>query len=109
LLLDIEKAFDTVWHRGLIYKMINHNIPKYIIRFVDNYLKGRTFAVKINNSLSKTCNIAAGVPQGSILGPVLFLLYINDIPKYTKNVNALFADDTAILSSSWSKDVILQN
>lgn len=109
ILLDIEKAFDTVWHKGLIYKLFKIGMPIYIIKIIQHYLKNRTFNLIIDKVKSKTQSIAAGVPQGSILGPRLFLYYINDIPKNPKSELALFADDTAILSSSWSKRVALKN
>jgi Reverse transcriptase (RNA-dependent DNA polymerase) len=100
--LDIAQAFDRVWHDGLIYKLMDYDFPPYLIKLVKSYLKDRTFEVHHNNSISTTRVIEAGVPQGSIIGPTLFNLYINDLPK-TQNVQtALYADDTALITQSWS-------
>lgn len=104
LLLDIEKAFDTVWHEGLVHKLSTYKLPNYVLKIIMSYLEDRTFQIKIGNTYSKTQNVAAGVPQGSILGPILFLYYINDIPKSPNTNIALFADDTAIMAQSWKKD-----
>ena len=103
LLLDIEKAFDTVWHRGLIYKLDRYKFPKYIIKIIISYLYKRKFKINIQNIFSKEYVIVAGVPQGSILGPILFLLYINDFPRGINTTIAFFADDTALIADSWRK------
>lgn len=106
LLLDIEKAFDTVWHNGLICKMIGYNFPKYLIHLTKSYLTDRTFFVSIKNKTSSKRPIAAGVPQGSLLGPTLFSLYINDIPRILNVLISIFADDTAIYTSSYRPGAI---
>ena len=94
LLLDVEKAFDTVWHDGLIYQLKEYNIPIYIIRIISSFLSSRKFKVKVGNDLSTSKTQAAGVPQGSILGPKLYIIYNNNIPANKETKKALFADDT---------------
>ena len=80
IFFDISKAFDKVWHAGLIYKLIYLGVPIYIIRFIKNFLSGRFFKVKVNDTCSKLHPITCSVPQGSVLGPLLFLVFIGDIP-----------------------------
>lgn len=108
LLLDIEKAFDTVWHQALVTKPAGYGLPTYIVKFVASYLSNRSFKVRVNNSYSIVKMVLAGVPQGSILGPVLSLYYINDIPKHENTQLALFADDTAIYASSWNVNLAMK-
>lgn len=76
------------------------NFPPYYILFFFNYLMGRTFRMKIGQDLSSTRSVRASVPQGNVLGPQLFLLYINDFPFPRNGILALFADNAAILCSS---------
>lgn len=85
--LDVAKAFDRVWHQGLIYKLMNANIPHPLVKLIDSFLKDRTFQIKINDHLSTSRNIEAGVPQGSCLSPLLYLIYTNDFP-YTKSCHS---------------------
>lgn len=101
LTLDVEKAFDTVWHNGLIHKLLTLKFPIYITKFVQSYLNNRSFQVKIDHTLSNHKILPAGVLQGAVLSPTLFILYINDIPKTDNTKIALFADDTALIAESW--------
>jgi hypothetical protein len=99
IFFDISKAFDKVWHNGLIYKLIKLGIEKYIIKFIINFLSNRTFRIKINEVEGDLFPIKCSVPQGSVLAPILFLIYINDIPLVdSKHINysSLFADDLAV-------------
>ncbi len=96
--LDVAQAFDKVWHQGLVHKL-NRFLPKSFSKILNSYISERFFRVKQNESYSDLKNIEAGVPQGSVLGPVLYLLYTSDIPKLDHlGTIATFADDTAILA-----------
>ena len=93
---DISKAFDRVWHKGLLFKPQNVGISGYLLQWFSSYLSGRKQRVVIPGASSDWANIQAGVPQGSILCPLLFLLYINDIVVNIKANVRLFADDTSL-------------
>lgn len=96
--LDIEKAFDNVWHNGLIYKMIRFNFPIYLVKMIQSYLLARKSQVCVIGELSDPYDVEAGVPQGSILGPILYNLFTSDIPALPDDgILSLFADDTAIV------------
>jgi hypothetical protein len=95
--LDISQAFDKVWHDGLLYK-IKHSLPSYF-NLSKSYLSDRQFRTAVNGVVSKVFPIKSGVPQGSILGPVFYLLYTSDIPTTTETTIGTFADYTIILSS----------
>ena len=98
IFLDAEKAYDKIWHQGLIYKLMDINIPRYLIHIIQS-LSNRTFQIKLNGSLSSLRYIRAGVPQGAVLSPLLFNLYIADIPKSPNTSISLFADDIAVFSA----------
>lgn len=92
--LDVEKAFDCVWHDGLLHKMLKMDIPLQLIKIIESFLSNRTFSVKIEGQNSSLRVARAGVPQGSCLSPTLFNIYTNDMPTVTKAHVSLFADDT---------------
>ena len=100
IFLDFAKAFDTVNHEILLKKLYHYGIRGLPLNWFTSYLSNRKQIVKLNNITSDQQIIKCGVPQGSVLGPLLFLLYINDIHK-TSNILKfhLFADDTSILYS----------
>lgn len=93
---DISKAFDRVWHKGLLHKLSGIGCSDHICKWFSSYLSGRRQRVVINGETSDWASIYAGVPQGSILGPLLFLIYINDIVKHIGSSIRLFADDTSL-------------
>ena len=96
-LLDIEKAFDSVWHKGLIAKLSRFNFPIYIVKIIQNYLSDRTLQVSYQNGKSIRLPVRAGVPQGSILGPILYNIFTSDHPDLPPGCQkSLFADDTSI-------------
>ena len=95
--LDVEKAFDNVWHNGLRFKIFQLDLPIKMTLWLSDFLVGRLIQVNVNNSLSNQINPKAGVPKGSVLSPLLFLIYVNDlpIPHHKQNSLSQFADDTA--------------
>ncbi|GFX76084.1 probable RNA-directed DNA polymerase from transposon X-element [Trichonephila clavipes] len=107
--LDIQKAFDRVWHTGLLFKLITYKIPPPLIYLLNSYISDRSFTVKINRTFSQLKKINAGVAQGSILAPTLFILYVNDITKNSNTIICMYADDTAILSRHRNLDTLVEN
>ncbi len=104
IFLDIEKAFDTVWHNGLIYKLIKSKCPNYLIKTIHSYLQNRTFVFSYKSSISTVKTISAGVPQGSVLGPNLYNFFTHDTPKTNDTQLQMYADDTTLFASSLSEN-----
>jgi hypothetical protein len=95
--LDVRQAFDKVWHDGLLYKIKKH-LPHSFYHVLKSYLSDRAFQIKYEDCITELYRISSGVPQGSVLGPVLYLLYTCDIPFTDDTITATYADDTAILA-----------
>lgn len=102
LFMDLRKAFDTVSHKILLQKLYHYGIRGPAHSLIESYLSTRQQFVSLNNVNSATKPINIGVPQGSILGPLLFLIYINDLPNATSPIPRLFADDTCLVLSNSS-------
>ena len=102
--LDVAQAFDKVWHDGLIHKL-HKLLPKEFAQILTDYISNRLFRIKHEDAFSSLREIQAGVPQGSVLGPVLYLLYTCDIPNLEGVTIATFADDTALLAVDDSETI----
>ncbi|KAL5269787.1 hypothetical protein ACHWQZ_G003301 [Mnemiopsis leidyi] len=104
IFIDLSKAFDTIDHQKLITKLNNYGIRGNALRLIDSYLSNRKQFVSVLDVESDQLPVHFGVPQGSVLGPLLFVLYINDICNITnKGKFVLFADDTNIFVAANSK------
>jgi hypothetical protein len=96
MFLDIEKAFDTTWHSGLLYKLSKLEFSTNLIKLIGSVLSNRKFSVSVEGEMSTPREMQAGVPQGLVLSPTLFNMYINDAPQTHDVYLALFADDTCL-------------
>ena len=109
--LDVEKAFDSVWHDGIRHKLSTPGtqLPAKLIRLLSNYLSGRTIKVKVGQATSRSVTLQAGTPQGSVLSPTLFNMYVNDIPlRQTATCDgAQFADDVSTWASAKKKQTAM--
>ena len=95
---DISKAFDKVWHQGLHFKLRQNGISSELLNTLADFLNNRTQRVILNGQYSSWAKVEAGVPQGSIFGPLLFLIYINDLSENLASNPKLFVDDTSLFS-----------
>ena len=94
--LDFQKAFDTVPHQRLLKKLAAYGIHGHLYSWIEDFLKERKQKVVLNGEESSWATVSSGIPQGSVLGPTLFLIYINDLPEVVDSVIKLFADDTKL-------------
>ena len=106
--LDISKAFDRVWHDGLLHKLRSYGISGQIFGLISSFLSNRGLQVVLNEKSSQEYRVNAGAPQGSILDPTLFLLYINDLPDDVICDIAIYADDTTLYSKCDQASDLLQ-
>ena len=96
--LDIFKAFDKVWHDGLIFKLKSFGVEGELLSLLKNYLQNHEQRVALTGQISGWRKTNSGFPQGSVVGPLLFLIYINDLPDRIISICKIFADDTSLFS-----------
>ena len=99
LFLDVSSAFDKVWHNGLLAKLNQIGVEGTFLDTIQSYLAERKQVVVVDGVKSETLKITAGVPQGSRLGPLLFIIYMNDIVDDIESDILIFADDTSLMAS----------
>ena len=108
ILIDLQKAFDTIDHKILIEKMKCMGFSNDVIKWFESYLSKRMFSIHVEKSFSDKSLISCGVPQGSILGPLLFLLYVNDMVQAVNCDLLLYADDTGLIFQHKDINIIEQ-
>ena len=103
--LDISKAFDKVWQEGLIFKLDHSGTSGNLLSLLKSFLSNRFQRVVLNGQCSNWSLVLDGVSQGSILGPLLFIIYINDLPEGLQSSVKLFADDTSLFSTVYDPNM----
>ena len=106
LYFDFKKAFDRVPHKRLIYKLKCMGIQGKVLNVISDFLMNRLFRVCVEGNFSNFMKVLSGIPQGSVLGPLLFILFINDLPDCIKSFIKIFADDLKIIANSADTDTI---
>ena len=99
ILIDLQKAFDTFDHDILLQKLYAIGFSKHMVNWFRSYLFNISFLVNLGNDFSQPASVSCGVPQGSVLGPLLFLIYVNDMSQAVKCDMFLYAHDTSCLST----------
>ena len=103
---DFKKAFDQVSHKRLAVKLESHGIASKLLKWTSCFLSNRLQWVKVGTSCSNKSNVTGGIPQGSILGPTLFAICINDLPNCLTSQCKMLADDLRIYSKSFNHDIV---
>ena len=93
---NISKAFDKVWHKGLLYKLTSYGVEGELLSLLECYLRDRKQRVALNGQNTDWRKLNSGVPQGSVRGSLLFVIYINDLPDGIMSICEIFADDTPL-------------
>ena len=101
--LDISKAFDKVWHEGILFKLKTYGVNGEVLTLLTSYLHERYQRVVLNGQTSSWELVKSGVPQGSLPGPLFFLIYTNDLPDNLESNCKIFADDTSLFYKVFDK------
>ena len=102
--MDFKKAFDSVPHTHLLQKLRAYGVCGNILNWIQHFLTGRKQRVTINGKLSAWAIVLSGIPEGSVVGPILLVIFINDLPDMIRSTVKIFADDTKIFHSMLSRD-----